>query len=170
MDLNILRKISYGMYIITSTDGSRINGQFANTAFQTTSEPPTMAISINKQNYTHEIISKGGVFAVSVLEKETPIKLIGAFGFKSGRDVNKFENVKYELKDTKCPIILENSIGYMEAKVISSLDVGTHTIFVGEIIGAEMYKDIEPMTYAYYHEVKRGTTHKNAPTFIKPNN
>ena len=167
MDLNILRKISYGMYIITSTDGDRINGQFANTAFQTTSEPPTIAISINRQNYTHEIISKGGVFAVTILEKEAPIKLIGQFGFKSGRDGNKFENIKYDLKSTKCPIILEHSIGYMEAKVINRLDVGTHTIFVGEIVAAEMFADIEPMTYAYYHEVKRGTTHKNAPTFIK---
>jgi len=167
MDLNILRKISYGMYIITSCDGDRINGQFANTAFQTTSEPPTIAISINKLNYTHEIILKGGVFAVTILEKEAPLKLIGQFGFKSGRDGSKFENIKYDLKATKCPIILEHSIGYMEAKLISTLDVGTHTIFVGEIVGAEMFADVEPMTYAYYHEVKRGTTHKNAPTFIK---
>lgn len=167
MDLNVLRNISYGVYIVTSHRGEELNGQVANTVFQTTAEPPTIAVSINRQNYTHEFITESGMFAVMILDKETPLKLIGDFGFKCGRDVDKFENVKHEFRETSCPIILEHTIGFMEAKVISKMDVHTHTVFAGEIVKAEMLKEGEPMTYSYYHEVKRGTTHKNAPTFIK---
>jgi flavin reductase (DIM6/NTAB) family NADH-FMN oxidoreductase RutF/rubredoxin len=167
MELKALHKITYGMYVISSIKNERFNGQIANAVIQITSEPPNIAISINKQNLTHEFIMESRIFAISILSKETPMKFIGHFGFKSGREINKFKNVNYKIGTSGAPIILENSIGYLEAKVIHDLDVGTHTIFIGKIVDAGIINDSEPMTYAYYHEIKRGRAPKTAPTYIE---
>jgi ferric-chelate reductase [NAD(P)H] len=167
MDPKALFKISYGVYIISSKKEGKINGQTANTLFQITSDPATVAISINKQNLTHEFIEESGVFSASILSTDAPLNLIGKFGFKSGRDTNKFEGVNYKIGKTGSPIVLDNAVAYLEAEVINKLDAGTHTIFLGKIVDAEILSDKEPMTYAYYHEIKRGTTPKTAPTYIK---
>lgn len=167
MDLKALYLISYGMYIICSKKGDKINGQTANSVVQVASEPPIISVCINKQNLTHEFIRESKVFTASILAQAAPLKLIGGFGFKSGRDVNKFDGIKYKLGQSGAPVILDNTLGYLEAKVIDSVDVKTHTIFVGELIGAEVLVEGEPMTYAYYHMVKRGTTPKTAPSFNK---
>ncbi len=168
MNLAALFKLSYGVYIVTSTNGSdKINGQIANTAIQTTSEPPGVSVTINKNNLTHAYISQSGVFAVSVLERDTPLHFIGQFGFKSGRDIDKFENVNYKKGETGAPVVTDHTVAYYECKVVSQHDVGTHTIFVGQVVAAEILTDSEPMTYAYYHQVKRGTTPKNAPSYVE---
>lgn len=166
MNPKTLYKISYGLYVISSKIEDRLNGQIANTVFQITSEPPTVAVSINKQNFTHECIQKSRIFAVSILSKDAPMKFIGHFGFKCGRDIDKFKDMKYRVGVTGAPIVTENTVGYLEAEVINSIDVGTHTIFIGKLVDAEIIKDEEPMTYAYYREVKRGTAPKTAPTYI----
>ena len=167
MDLKVLRNCTYGLYVIGSRKGDRLNGQIANTVFQVASDPPTIAVSINKQNLTHEFINEGKVFTVSILSQDTPLSFIGHFGFKSGRDIDKLKDVNYKLGDTKVPIILDHSLAYLEARVINQLDVGTHTIFIGELVGADVLSEGEPMTYAYYHQVKRGTTPKTAPSYIE---
>jgi len=167
MNIRAIQKICYGLYIISSKKDGKINGQIANTAFQITSDPPTMAISINKQNLTWEFIMASKVFTVSILAKEAPMTLIGQFGFKSGRDTDKFKDVVYKLGMTGAPIVTEKTIGYMECEVLSTTDVGTHTIFIGKIIDCEILSDAEPMTYAYYHQIKGGKSPKTAPTYIK---
>jgi len=167
MNLKVLRNCTYGLYVIGSRKGDRLNGQIANTVFQVTSEPPTIAVSINKQNLTHEFVSESKVFTASILSQDTPLSFIGHFGFKSGREVDKLKDVKYKLGETKAPIVLDHSVAYIEAKVIHQVDVGTHTIFIGEVVGADVIGEGEPMTYAYYHQVKRGTTPKTAPSYIK---
>ena len=167
MDAKALYLISYGMYIICSKKGDKINGQTANSVVQVASEPPIISVCINKQNLTHEFIKESKVFTASVLAQTAPLKLIGGFGFKSGRDVNKFEGVNYKLGQSGAPVILDGTLGYLEARVIDSVDAKTHTIFVGELVGAEVLAEGEPMTYAYYHLVKRGTTPKSAPSFNK---
>jgi flavin reductase (DIM6/NTAB) family NADH-FMN oxidoreductase RutF len=167
MNLKVLRNCTYGLYVIGSRKGDRLNGQIANTVFQVTSEPPTIAVSINKQNLTHEFITESKVFTASILTQDTPLSFIGHFGFKSGREVDKLKDVKYKLGKTKAPIVLDHSLAYLEAKVIHQVDVGTHTIFIGEVVGADVLGEGEPMTYAYYHQVKRGTTPKTAPSYIK---
>ena len=167
MDLSVFYAFSYGIYVVSSRKGDRLNGQIANTAFQVTSDPPRIAISINKQNLTHEYIKDSGIFGVSVLERDVPLKVIGLFGFKSGRDVQKFSEVEYKQCGLGSPVLLEYSLGYIEAKVVDELDVGTHTIFVGEVVEAERLKVGEPMAYAYYHEVKRGKSPKTAPTYVE---
>jgi flavin reductase (DIM6/NTAB) family NADH-FMN oxidoreductase RutF/rubredoxin len=167
MDMKNFYKISYGMYVIGSRDDSKINGQIANTVFQSTSEPPTISICLNKKNLTHEFVTRSKVFSVSILAKDTPMPFIGHFGFKSGREIDKFKETRYRTGVTGAPIALENSIGYFEAEVINSMDVGTHTLFVGKVVDAQVVKEGEPMTYAYYHEVKRGTSPATAPTYQK---
>jgi flavin reductase (DIM6/NTAB) family NADH-FMN oxidoreductase RutF len=167
MDPKVLYKVSYGLYIVSAKKEEKFNAQIANTVFQVTAEPPTIAVSINKENLTHEFIQATRVFAVSILAKETPLTLIGHFGFKSGRDLDKFEKIGYKTGLTGLPLVTESTIGYLEAEVINQLDVGTHTIFIGKVVEAQIIKDGEPMTYAYYHEVKRGTTPKSAPVHIK---
>jgi len=167
MNTKALHQISYGMYIVSSRKGDSINGQTCNTVIQVSSEPPIISACINKGNLTHDFIDNSGVFAVSILSQDTPLSLIGRFGFKSGREVDKFEGIDYKLGETKAPIVLDNTLAYLEAKVINSVDVGTHTIFIGELVGAEAIQEGEPMTYAYYHQVKRGTTPKTAPSYHK---
>ncbi len=167
MDPNVLHNIGYGMYIVSSFKGKALNGQIANTVFQVTSQPATIAISINKQNLTHDFIASSGFFCVSILVQETPLAFIGEFGFKSGRSEDKFRNVKHKLLGSGCPAVLDNCLGCLECKVVKQFDCGTHTVFLGEIIGSEMLLPGKAMTYEYYHQIKRGTTPASAPTFIK---
>ena len=167
MDPNVLHNIGYGMYVVSSNKGDSLNGQIANSVIQITSEPVTVAASINKENLTHEYIEKSSRFSVSVLSEEAPINFIGKFGFKSGRDGDKFKDTKFKKLASGCPVVLDNAIGYLEAKVLNKLDCGTHTLFLGEMTESEILKTGTPMTYAYYHQVKRGVTPKTAPTFIK---
>jgi len=162
-----LHKLSYGLYVVCSKKGDRLNGQIANTVIQITSEPPTVAVSINKKNLTHEFIAESKVFTVSILSQDTPLSFIGHFGFKSGREVDKLKDVNHKLGETKAPVVIDHTLAYLEAKVVNQVDVGPHTIFIGEIVGADIMKEGEPMTYAYYHQVKRGTTPKTAPSYIE---
>ena len=166
MNLSALHKLGYGMYIIGSREGERLNGQVANTVFQITSEPPTVAVSINKSNLTHDFIKDGRVFTASILCQETPLSFIGHFGFKSGKDMDKLASTNYKIGVTKAPIVLDNAVAYLEAEVIQDVDVGTHTIFIGRIVAADVLTEGECMTYSYYHQVKRGTTPKTAPSYI----
>lgn len=167
MDRKALYKISYGLYVITSKKGDKLNGQIANTVVQTTAEPPMIAICLNKQNLTHEFVEASKVAAVSVLAQDTPLEFIGRFGFKSGRDTDKFEGINYKIGETGAPIVLDHAIAYFEMKVAASMGPGTHSLFAGEVVAAEILDaTAEPMTYAYYHEVKRGKSPKTAPTYI----
>ncbi len=167
MNVKALYKLGYGLYVVSSRKGDRFNGQIANTVIQITSEPPTIAVSINKENLTHDFIEESGVFTASILSQDTPLSFIGHFGFKSGRDTDKFKDANYKIGETQAPIVTDHTLAYLEARVIQELDVGTHTIFVGELVGADVLKEGEPMTYAYYHQVKRGTTPKTAPSYIE---
>ena len=167
MDTKVFRKISYGVYIVTSREGDRINGQTANTVMQVCSTPPLVAIAINKENLTHEFIKKSRVYAVSILAQDAPLSLIGRFGFKSGREIDKFDGIAFRSGANGCPIITEHAVGHIEATVTEELDAGTHTIFIGEVTEGQLLNDEEPMTYAYYHEVRKGTTPKTAPTYVE---
>jgi ferric-chelate reductase [NAD(P)H] len=166
MNLNALHKIVYGMYVIGSHKGNRLNGQIANTLFQVTSEPPTVAVSINKTNLTNEYIRASRAFSASVLCQATPLRFIGNFGFKSGRDTDKTKGFNYKTGQTGSPIFLDNATAYIEAEVIQEVDAGTHTVFIGKVVAAEVLSDDPCLTYEYYHEEKRGTTPKTAPSYI----
>jgi len=165
MDPRALHKIGYGLYVVSSKDGDRRSGQIANTVFQITSEPPKIAVAINKSNLTHELIQQSGVFGVSILSQDTPLSFIGDFGFRSGRQVDKFEGVNLREGKLGIPLVLDHALALLEARVTQSADAGTHTLFIGEIEDATVLRDGEPMTYAYYHLVKGGTEPKTAPVY-----
>ncbi len=162
MDTKIFRKFSYGLYMVSSKRGDKINGQIANTVFQISSDPATIGISVNRGNLTNEYIKESGVFAVSVLPESAPMSLIGHFGFQSGRDVDKFKTIPYKLGNTGAPLLLENSIGFVEAEVMAFVEAETHTVFIGKVVGAEVFTQEEPMTYAYYHFLKQGKVAQKA--------
>ncbi len=162
-----LHKITYGMYIVSSHKNGKPNGQIANTVFQLTSKPAKIGISINKENLTHEFIKNSGVFGVSILTENTPFKLIGLFGFRSGRDVNKFESINYTTGKTGAPIVTDYTAAYIEAEVSQEIDVGSHTLFIGNVIDADILTDKNLMSYEYYHKVLRGRTPEKAATFLE---
>ena len=121
-------------------------------------------VSINKDNYTNKCIADCGHFAISVLAENSNPAIIGTFGFRSGKDCNKFDSVPYAVKDT-LPVV-SDSCAYIACRVIDTMDSPTHTVFLGEVIGADVTSANPPMTYAYYHSVVKGKTAKNAPTYI----
>lgn len=165
MNKNALRELSYGVYVISTYDNGRPTGCTANSVMQIASSPATIAVSINKDNYTHDCIKELGKFAVSVLGENSEPTTIGRFGFMSGKDVNKFDEVKYLTKGY-FPVIAD-AVAYMVCEVTETLDAGTHTIFLGKVNDADIIKKDTPMTYRYYHEVIKGKSPKNAPTYIE---
>jgi ferric-chelate reductase [NAD(P)H] len=165
IDPGVFRDLSYGLYIVASKDEGRINGQVVNTVIQVTSEPPRIAVIINKKNYTHELIVKSKVFSVSVLEESAPMPFFGPFGFKSGRDFDKLSNVSFKEGITGCPLITEHALSVLEAEVIDLIDLGTHTVFIGNVLSSEVLKTGTPLTYQYYHRVLKGKSPPNAPTY-----
>lgn len=168
LDMSVLNLLSYGMYVVAAKSGDQLNGQIVNTIFQITSSPPRIAVSINKENLTHELITQSGIFSVSILEEATPLGFIGRFGFRSGRELDKLSAVKHLRGIERCPIVVDNALAYLEVKVIDHVDVGTHTIFIGEVKRAKNLQEGTPLTYAYYHQVKGGKTSKRAATYIPP--
>ena len=169
MDTNIFRNISYGVYIVSTMDDGRATGCTANSAMQITSSPATIAISINHDNFTNECIKEFGKFSISILAEDSSPLLIGKFGFMSGRDNNKFMDVDFDIVEN-VPII-KDSCGYVVCKVINTMETETHTVFLGEVIDAEVLgKGRKEMTYAYYHNVIKGKSPKNAPTYLPEEN
>lgn len=146
-----LYAMSYGMYVVSSVNEGKYNAQTANTVFQITSEPTRLALGINKQNLTHEFISLSGVLTVTILGAGN-MKDIRRFGFQSGRKVDKFQGIDIRLSPkVRCPII-PDGVSYLECRVRPemSVDVGTHTLFVADVVGGGPLSSQEPITYAYY--------------------
>lgn len=175
MERVALQKLSYGMYIVGSKKEDKIhdvkiNAQMANSVFQVTSEPPQIAIAINKENLTHEFIKSSNVFSVSVLSKDAPIEFVGNFGFKSGRNADKFKELMNGFDYQKgavtgSPLVFKNTVAVLEAEVVGSADLGTHTLFVGKIVAMQKLNDKDPLTYDEYRLVKKGYTPAPAPTY-----
>lgn len=160
IDNKAFYKLSYGLYIVSSISDGKLNAQIANSVFQITSDPAMVAVSINKQNLTHEYIQKSKLIGVSALSVETPMDQVARFGFRSGRDTNKFEGISYKLGKSGVPIIEDSTASYFELQVEKEVDVFTHTIFICKVLNAELLKDIDSMTYQYYQDIKRGKISK----------
>ncbi len=162
-----LFKISYGLYIVSSGSEKSGNGFISNTVFQVTSSPPRFAACCNKENHTAGVISAAGSFSVSVLHQDTAAGLIGTFGYKSGKEIDKMEGMEIRYGETGVPIVLNDAIAFLECRVVETYDVGTHLMFIGELVQAGLLDDgLEPLTYLHYRQVKKGVAPKNAPTYI----
>ena len=163
MDKTALFDLSYGVYVVTTWDKGTPKGCVANSAMQITSSPATIAVSINHDNYTHGCIEATGTFAINILSEDVSPLLIGTFGFRTGRDCNKFEEFEPVLKNY-LPV-LPQAMTYITCKVIDKMETATHTVFLGEVTDAGHLQEGTPMTYAYYHKVIKGAAPKNAPTY-----
>ncbi|MDA3893341.1 MAG: flavin reductase [Salinivirgaceae bacterium] len=167
VDFKALFKISYGLYLVSSGDKNKGNGFISNTVFQVTSEPAKFAACCNKNNYSADIIKNTGAFAASILQQETASNIYGTFGYKSGKDVDKMKGMDIIYGKTGVPIVKNDAIAYIECKVVETIDLGSHLMFIGELVQSEVLdENNEPLTYAYYRTVKNGVAPKNAPTYI----
>lgn len=167
INFEALHKISYGLYIVCSGSKEYGNGFVSNTVFQVASDPPKFAACCSKDNHTLGTIQSSGVFSVSVLQSDAAATTIGTFGFKSGKDLNKMEGMDIKYGETGVPIVLNDAIAFLELKVIETIDVGTHLMFIGELVQSDVLDpDKEALTYLHYRQVKKGMAPKNAPTYI----
>ena len=144
MEKNVLKNLSYGLYVIGAQDTKNV-GCIVNTVFQITSSPLMIAVSINHDNYTNEIIKKTKKFSISILSEDTNPEIIGTFGYKSSKDIDKFANFKYEEKDN-LPILLD-TCGNLLCTVENMVETSTHTIFIAQIEDMFNFKQASPMTY-----------------------
>ena len=166
LDYRAFFQLTYGLYIVTASDGEKGNGCVVNTVCQVTAEPPRIAVCVHKENLTHDYILKSGAFGVSVIDATVPLKFVGIFGFNSGRTLDKLKHVCYKRGSLGCPLVTQNAVACMEARVERAVDLGTHTMFVGEVVTAESITPGRPLTYDYYREHLKGKTPKRAPTYV----
>ena len=164
IDLSVLCQIQYGVFIVSSFCNDKINGQIATVIFQITCEPIQIVTCLCKKNLTHQLIMESKIFGVSILSQDADLKFIGKFGFCSGRNSDKFADTNYKKTQTGTPLVLDHTTGILDLQVTQTIDVGTHTLFIGSLLTAEKLNDNIPMTYDYYHNVIKGKTHQNAPT------
>ena len=162
---DILRTLSYGMYAIGVKGENRPSACIVNTVFQVTADPAMIAVSIHHDNYSNECIKKNGIFTVNVISENTSGTVIGALGFNSGRDTDKLKNIRHKILREGLPVLKEHICCWFLCKVVDSVELPTHTVFVAEIVaGSDDYKN-KPMTYEYYQNVIKGTAPKNSPTY-----
>lgn len=166
MKLKAFHKLSYGLYLVATEYQGKKTGYIANTTFQVTSEPAQLAISCHKKNKTTQVILNSGIFSVSVLKKDVNMKIIGDFGFMSSSDLDKFNGINTITAKTGAPIVLESSVAWFDCRVVSSIDLGSHYLIIGEVLDADEISDEEPLTYKHYRDKYKMLSPKNSPTYI----
>ena len=153
IDNSAFFKLSYGLFVLTARDGEKDNGCIINTVTQLTDTPKRITIAVNKQNLTHDMILKTGVFNVSVLTEEVPFKVFQHFGFQSGRDVDNFADCEVQARAQNGLMYLPKyTNAFFSAQVIEAKDYGTHTLFIADVTQAQVLSEEKSVTYAYYFE------------------
>lgn len=150
MDKKALYQLSYGVFMLSTRDGDKVNGCITNTCMQVGSDPAKIAISVLNSNYTCSLISESGFFALSILDKNCSYETIKHFGMQSGRNVDKFENRDLPKDCNGIPYLDKEACAMLSARVIGAIDLITHTLFIAEIVDGKVLHQGEPMTYAYY--------------------
>ena len=165
MDNTAFFKMNYGLYIATTTYEGKNYGCVLNTMAQVTAVPPRISVTLNKENATTQAILSSGIFSGVVLSEETPMDVIGTFGFMSSLTTDKFAQCAVDTDKNGVPYPTEKMSAQFSCRVESSLDIGTHIIIVGMVEDAQVVSSLPPMTYAYYHKVKNGKTPPKASSF-----
>ena len=151
MDAKVMQKLSYGLFVLTAKDGDKDNGCIINTAIQVTSEPNRISIAVNKGNYTHDMVLKTGVFNVSILSEDAKFDTFKHFGFQSGKDVDKAVGISYKRAANEVIYLDSAEVNsYISGKVIQTVDLGTHTLFIADVTDGEVLNATASATYAYY--------------------
>ena len=149
----LLFGVTYGLYVVSSIKDDKYNAMISNTFIQVTNMPLKASVCINKGSLTAEYIRDSGVFGVSILGKENH-DLVGRFGYRSGRVLDKFKKMSYVIgENTGCPG-LSNALSFVECEVEQTIDLGTHYLFIAKVVGGEGFRNEEPMTYAYYRATR----------------
>ena len=164
MDKEIFKNMTYGMFVLSTKHEGRDVGCFINTAVQITSDPVTIAISVNKNNFTNKAIKKEKRFALGILSEQTNPEVIGKFGFFSSKGVDKFSFFK-TIYSHDLPVVDENLCGYLICEIQDFISVTTHDIFIAKVLDSKKLSNFKPMTYEFYHRVIKGKTPSSAPTF-----
>lgn len=162
MNNKAMYKLSYGLFILTAREGERDNGCIVNTVTQVTAEPNRIAVAVNKSNLTHDMICRTGVFNVSILTNSTKFDTIKHWGFQSGRDADKMEEISISRSENGLVYIAQECNAYISAKVISTIDLGSHTLFLADVTDAELLSDEESVTYSYYQKHIKNAAPKTA--------
>ena len=166
MDKSAFHKLSYGLYMVSSRDANgRDCGCVVNTFTQVTSTPAQATVAVNKDNYTAQAILDSGVFDVTVFTQDVPMEIIGRFGFQSSRDTEKFEGFSSAVDVNQVRYLTESSAAHFACHLVQKLDEGSHYLFIGAVDDAEVFGSEEVLTYAYYHEVKKGRTPPKASSY-----
>jgi rubredoxin/flavin reductase (DIM6/NTAB) family NADH-FMN oxidoreductase RutF len=166
MDISAFFKVTYGLYLVCSKDGNNYNGHVSNTVFQVTADPPQFVVASHKNNLTTEYIRKSRLFSVTVIQQDVSLEFIGPWGFQSGRSVDKFKGISFKTGLTGVPIVLEKAVAYIECELMNEIDTGTHILFIGRVVDAQILNNnYKPLTYSYYHEVIKGLSPVNSPTY-----
>ena len=168
MDNKALFKLSYGIFMLATKDGEKINGCITNTCIQVANDPTRVAISVLNSNYTCDLIKNSGVFAISILDKNCTFDTIKHFGYQSGRDVDKFADINASFDENGIPYLTENVSSVVTGKVLEKHELGTHTLFIAEVTDARMITGEAPLTSDYYQSnVKPKPAAVNAEKKIK---
>ncbi len=152
IDNKAMYKISYGLYMLTTTDGVKQNGCIINTAQMFTDNPKRITLFVNKANYSNELMKKTGIFNLSILTESAPFELFKQFGFVSGRDVDKFADGEYPVGENGLKYLPEHANAVLSGKVVDSYDYGTHTLFVAEVTEGKVLNAEKSVTYEYYQQ------------------
>lgn len=150
MNPNAMFSISYGLYVLTAREGSRDNGCIINTLRQVTSTPNRVSVTVNKQNYTHDMILRTGVFNVSMLSTEAPFEVFRHYGFQSGRAAEKIVGEPPRASNGVAYVAGVTN-AYLSCRVVQTIDLGTHTQLIADVVDGEVLSAAPSMTYAYYH-------------------
>ena len=155
MDKKALYNLSYGVFMLGARSGERKNGCITNTCMQVANSPTRVAISVINANYTCELIKESGLFTLSVLDKTVTFETIKHFGLQSGRNVDKLADISLPEDENGIPYLGWQCCSVLSCKVVSSQDLGSHTLFIAEVVDAKVLSDRAPLTYAdYQNEVK----------------
>ena len=165
MDLTAFFTMSYGLYVVSSEADGLKAGCIINTATQVTAEPPRMMVAVHKDNVTADVIAKAGKFAVTAIDKTADMPYIGNFGFRSSNTFDKFEKYGEERTGNGCPYSPQHICAVFSCDLIETVDVGTHYLFIGDVVEAERVSDEEPLTYSYYHSTLKGKTPPKASSY-----
>ncbi len=150
-DLTALFNIGYGLYVVTSNDGKKDNGLIVNTVTQVTDTPNRIAVTINKQNYSHHTIKQTGKMNINCLSTDAPFNVFENFGFQSGRNVDKFKDIDVLRSDNGLVFLPKYINSFMSLKVEQYVDLDTHGMFICSVTEARVITNTETMTYSYYH-------------------
>lgn len=152
IETTAMYKLTYGLFVLTTTDGNKQNGCIVNTVSMLTDNPKRITVFVNKANYSEELLRKTGIFNVSVLDETAPFSLFKQFGFVSGRDVDKFADGNYPTSENGLYYLPNHANAVLSAKVVDYHDYGTHTLFVAEVTEAKTLSDSKSVTYEYYQQ------------------